>query len=165
MVNGYFQDRFGARMTMMIFMGWMAAVIAIPCFAPSLPILAWGEAMCGVSWGVFQVSDQVRLSSICHTNIPLLLNRLSLRPTLPKSFPPSSDPTLPLTFACAGAQASSSPLAWYEPYQASREILAGGFHFSSNGSGRFRSLSVLTAPLNRPGTQSDVVRLTWPRRV
>lgn len=40
---------------MMFFMTWMAAVIFIPVFATSLPILAWGEAMCGVSWGVFQV--------------------------------------------------------------------------------------------------------------
>ncbi|KAH8658977.1 general substrate transporter [Ilyonectria robusta] len=67
MVNGYFQDRFGARMTMMIFMGWMAAVIAIPCFAPSLPILAWGEAMCGVSWGVFQTLTTTYASEVVPT--------------------------------------------------------------------------------------------------
>lgn len=40
---------------MMAFMAWMAVMIFIPVFAPSLPVLAWGEAMCGVSWGVFQV--------------------------------------------------------------------------------------------------------------
>jgi uncharacterized membrane protein len=40
---------------MMVFMAWMGVMIFIPVFAPSLPILAWGEAMCGVSWGVFQV--------------------------------------------------------------------------------------------------------------
>jgi SP family general alpha glucoside:H+ symporter-like MFS transporter len=40
---------------MMFFMAWMAVMIFIPVFAPSLSILAWGEAMCGVSWGVFQV--------------------------------------------------------------------------------------------------------------
>ncbi|KAK1855911.1 MFS alpha-glucoside transporter [Colletotrichum chrysophilum] len=53
-VNAWCQDRFGARHTMMFFMAWMAVMISIPCFAPSLPVLAWGEAMCGVSWGVFQ---------------------------------------------------------------------------------------------------------------
>ncbi|VUC33093.1 unnamed protein product [Clonostachys rosea] len=52
--NAFFQDRFGARYTMMFFMAWMAVMITIPVLAPSLPILAWGEAMCGVSWGVFQ---------------------------------------------------------------------------------------------------------------
>ncbi|KAF5009255.1 hypothetical protein FDECE_4548 [Fusarium decemcellulare] len=45
--NAFCQDRFGARYTMMFFMAWMAVMIAIPCFAPSLPVLAWGEAMCG----------------------------------------------------------------------------------------------------------------------
>ncbi|CRG86964.1 General alpha-glucoside permease [Talaromyces islandicus] len=54
LVNAYAQDKFGCRPTMMFFLGWMAVMIFIPFFAPSLPILAWGEAMCGVSWGVFQ---------------------------------------------------------------------------------------------------------------
>ncbi|RMJ21349.1 MFS alpha-glucoside transporter [Aspergillus sp. HF37] len=54
LVNGYTQDRFGCRPTMMVFMVWMTVMIFIPVFAPSLPVLAWGEAMCGVSWGVFQ---------------------------------------------------------------------------------------------------------------
>jgi SP family general alpha glucoside:H+ symporter-like MFS transporter len=40
---------------MMAFMAWMTVMIFIPVFAPSLPVLAFGEAMCGVSWGVFQV--------------------------------------------------------------------------------------------------------------
>jgi SP family general alpha glucoside:H+ symporter-like MFS transporter len=40
---------------MMFFMAWMTVTIFIPVFAPSLPVLAFGEAMCGVSWGVFQV--------------------------------------------------------------------------------------------------------------
>jgi hypothetical protein len=61
MVNAYTQDRFGCRPTMMFFMGWMMVMIFIPVFAPSLSILAWGEAMCGVSWGVFQVSFGVSL--------------------------------------------------------------------------------------------------------
>lgn len=55
-VNGYAQDRFGCRRTFMFFMAWMAAMIFIVFFAPSLSVLAFGEAMCGVSWGVFQVS-------------------------------------------------------------------------------------------------------------
>lgn len=32
----------------------MAVMIFIVFFAPSLPVLAFGEFMCGVSWGVFQ---------------------------------------------------------------------------------------------------------------
>lgn len=42
---------------MMSFMGWMAVVIFIPVFAPSLQVLAFGEAFCGISWGVFQVGS------------------------------------------------------------------------------------------------------------
>ncbi|KAJ0415382.1 general substrate transporter [Aspergillus carlsbadensis] len=53
-INAICQDRFGCRRTMMFFMAWMTVVIFIPVFAPSLPVLAFGEAMCGVSWGVFQ---------------------------------------------------------------------------------------------------------------
>jgi MFS transporter, SP family, general alpha glucoside:H+ symporter len=57
LVNAYTQDRFGCRPTMMLFMVWMACVLFIPVFAPSLPVLAFGEAMCGIPWGVFQVSE------------------------------------------------------------------------------------------------------------
>jgi hypothetical protein len=42
--HAYFADRF--RMACMIF---------IVFFAPSLSVLAFGEFMCGVAWGVFQV--------------------------------------------------------------------------------------------------------------
>lgn len=54
LVNAYTQDRFGCRPTMMAFMVWMTAALFIPVFAPSLPVLAFGEAMCGIPWGVFQ---------------------------------------------------------------------------------------------------------------
>lgn len=48
----------------MAFMTWMAVMIFIPVFAPSLPVLAWGEAMCGVSWGVFQVRLEISMDII-----------------------------------------------------------------------------------------------------
>jgi MFS transporter, SP family, general alpha glucoside:H+ symporter len=66
-INSYSQDKFGCRPTMMVFMLWMAACIFIPFFAPSLPILAWGEAMCGISWGVFQVRNSL-CSSLAPSN-------------------------------------------------------------------------------------------------
>jgi SP family general alpha glucoside:H+ symporter-like MFS transporter len=40
---------------MMVFMAWMVVAIFIPFFAPNLSVLAFGEACCGISWGVFQV--------------------------------------------------------------------------------------------------------------
>jgi len=54
-VVGYAQDRFGSRPTYCFFMGWLCFSIFISVFAPSLPVLAFGEAMSGISWGVFQV--------------------------------------------------------------------------------------------------------------
>ncbi|GAB7366570.1 hypothetical protein MBLNU230_g8556t1 [Neophaeotheca triangularis] len=54
LVNGWSQDRFGCRRTYMFFMGWMFCAVFIIFFAPSLEVLAFGEAMCGISWGIFQ---------------------------------------------------------------------------------------------------------------
>ncbi|CAK7216372.1 hypothetical protein SCUCBS95973_002790 [Sporothrix curviconia] len=54
LINAFAQDRFGNRHTMMAFMAWLLIAIFIPVFAPSLPVLAFGEAMCGIGWGVFQ---------------------------------------------------------------------------------------------------------------
>ncbi|KAH8897920.1 putative MFS alpha-glucoside transporter [Thozetella sp. PMI_491] len=67
LINAYTQDRFGNRPTMMFFMTWMAAMIFIPVFAPSLPVLAFGEAMCGISWGVFQTLSTTYASEIVPT--------------------------------------------------------------------------------------------------
>ncbi|KAJ4249048.1 hypothetical protein NW762_012379 [Fusarium torreyae] len=53
-INAYSQDRFGARLTMMTFMAYLTGTIFIIAFAPSLSVLALGEALCGVAWGVFQ---------------------------------------------------------------------------------------------------------------
>lgn len=66
-VNGFCQDRFGCRRTMMFFMGWMFASVFIVFFAPSLSVLAFGEAMCGVSWGVFQTLTTTYASEIVPT--------------------------------------------------------------------------------------------------
>ncbi|KAF2156537.1 sugar transporter [Myriangium duriaei CBS 260.36] len=54
LINIFAQDRFGCRPTMMFFMAWLICTIFITFFAPSLPVLALGEALCGIPWGVFQ---------------------------------------------------------------------------------------------------------------
>lgn len=66
-INGWAQDRFGSRRTLMFFLTWMALMIFIPVFAPSLPVLAFGEAMCGISWGVFQVLSTSYASEVVPT--------------------------------------------------------------------------------------------------
>ncbi|KAJ9613732.1 uncharacterized protein PV06_01133 [Exophiala oligosperma] len=67
LVNAYTQDRFGCRPTMMAFMVWMAVVLFIPVFAPSLSVLAFGEAMCGIPWGVFQTLSTTYASEVVPT--------------------------------------------------------------------------------------------------
>ncbi|PLB47395.1 sugar transporter [Aspergillus steynii IBT 23096] len=67
LINAYAQDRYGCRPTMMFFMAYLAVMIFIPFFAPSLSILAWSEAMCGISWGVFQTLSTTYASEVVPT--------------------------------------------------------------------------------------------------
>ncbi len=53
-INGWAQDKFGSRFTYVFFMLYLVGTIFIVFFAPSLEVLAFGQAMCGVAWGVFQ---------------------------------------------------------------------------------------------------------------
>ena len=66
---------------MMGFMAWMGVMIFIPVFAPSLPILAWGEAMCGVSWGVFQTLSTAYASEGSFSDLLFLSHNLFLYQT------------------------------------------------------------------------------------
>ncbi|THV90066.1 sugar transporter [Aureobasidium pullulans] len=66
-LNTEFQDRFGSRNTMMFFMVWLIGAIFIPFFAPSLPVLAVGEALCGIPWGVFQTLSTSYASEVVPT--------------------------------------------------------------------------------------------------
>lgn len=52
---------------MMVFMAWMAVTIFIPFFAPSLSVLAFGEFMCGIPWGVFQTLSTSYASEVVPT--------------------------------------------------------------------------------------------------
>lgn len=89
----------------MVFMAYLVGTIFILAFAPSLSILAFGEALCGVAWGVFQVSTSQFYFMNLLTDYPF--RRYPL-PTPAKSSPRSSVHTSPHGFACAGALASSS---------------------------------------------------------
>ena len=52
---------------MMFFMVWMAIMIFIPFFAPSLSVLAFGETMCGIPWGAFQTLSTTYASEVVPT--------------------------------------------------------------------------------------------------
>ncbi|KAJ4396224.1 hypothetical protein N0V93_000443 [Gnomoniopsis smithogilvyi] len=66
-INSYAQDKFGCRRTMMAFMAWLIVTIFIPFFAPSLSVLAFGEFMCGIPWGVFQTLSTSYASEVVPT--------------------------------------------------------------------------------------------------
>ncbi|KAI4855759.1 sugar transporter [Aureobasidium sp. EXF-8846] len=66
-LNTEFQDRFGSRHTMMFFMVWLIGAIFVPFFAPSLPVLAVGEGLCGIPWGVFQTLSTSYASEVVPT--------------------------------------------------------------------------------------------------
>ena len=63
----------------MFFLSWMAIMIFIPVFAPSLPVLAFGEAMCGVSWGVFQVGPNKSVFAECQLMLSDPVHHLRVR--------------------------------------------------------------------------------------
>ena len=93
------------------------------------------------------------------------VTRLSLPRTLPKSSPLCSDPMSPLSSACAGALASSSPLVSFELWQASTAILAGDFLSPSSGYGLCHYSLRLTLPLSRRGMLSGEKNMMWQEGV
>lgn len=57
-INGIVSERYGYRKTMIVSLVAVAAFIFIPFFAQNLIDLQVGEILCGIPWGVFQVSNQ-----------------------------------------------------------------------------------------------------------
>jgi MFS transporter, SP family, general alpha glucoside:H+ symporter len=64
-INGWASERFGYRRTLMVSLAVMACTIFTPVFAPSLPILALGEVLQGIPWGVFQTLTTAFAVEIC----------------------------------------------------------------------------------------------------
>jgi hypothetical protein len=67
MLSGWLCDRIGPRKTTMCFLCWMTAAVFATFFAPSLPVLAFGMAMCGVGWGSFQTMTTAYASEVVPT--------------------------------------------------------------------------------------------------
>lgn len=103
---------------MMCFMVWMAVWIFIPVFAPSLEVLAFGEAMCGISWGVFQV----RQTKLWEVSQLISSYRHFPQPTHLKPSQLYLDHMLQPTSACAGVLEFFSRLVSYEQLQVFKEI-------------------------------------------
>lgn len=51
----------------MIFLCWMTLAVFATFFAPSLPVLAFGMAICGVGWGSFQTMTTAYASEVVPT--------------------------------------------------------------------------------------------------
>lgn len=52
-INGWASNRFGYKKTMLVSLFFMNAFLFITFFAPSAEVLAVGEILCGIPWGVF----------------------------------------------------------------------------------------------------------------
>jgi SP family general alpha glucoside:H+ symporter-like MFS transporter len=57
LINGWASERFGPRKTFLIAMVLMIAAIFVPVFAQSLPVLTFGEVLCGIPWGKCSVVE------------------------------------------------------------------------------------------------------------
>jgi SP family general alpha glucoside:H+ symporter-like MFS transporter len=51
LINGWASEKFGPRRTFLVAMVLMIAAIFVPVFAQSLPVLTFGEVLCGIPWG------------------------------------------------------------------------------------------------------------------
>ncbi|KFX87085.1 hypothetical protein V490_08563 [Pseudogymnoascus sp. VKM F-3557] len=69
LINGVVSERFGYRKTMIASLVAITTFIFIPFFAESLSILALGEVLCGMPWGVFQTLTTVYASEVCPTQL------------------------------------------------------------------------------------------------
>ena len=64
-INGWASERFGYRRTLMAALAGMFCTIFAPVFAPSLPVLALGEVLQGIPWGMFQTLTTAFAVEIC----------------------------------------------------------------------------------------------------
>lgn len=64
-INGIVSERYGYRKTMIVSLVAVTAFIFIPFFAQNLVDLQVGEVLCGIPWGVFQVSNRAKLEINC----------------------------------------------------------------------------------------------------
>ncbi|KFZ06821.1 hypothetical protein V501_07041 [Pseudogymnoascus sp. VKM F-4519 (FW-2642)] len=69
LINGVVSERFGYRKTMIVSLVIMTAFIFIPFFAENLIVLAVGEILCGIPWGVFQTLTTAYASEVCPTQL------------------------------------------------------------------------------------------------
>lgn len=146
-LTSFAQDRFGCRPTYLFFMAWMNFMIFIAVFAPSLSVLAFGEAMSGISWGVFQVRDQP------HYRLDILTDkiRLSQRHTPAKLPLQCSVPSLRPMSLSAGVVAFSFLLASSVQLLGLRATLGGDCRSAFNGAGPYHFSLEFGSPLNLRG--------------
>ncbi|KAJ9111217.1 hypothetical protein QFC22_006592 [Naganishia vaughanmartiniae] len=65
LINGWASEKFGPRRTFLVAMVLMIAAIFVPVFAQSLPVLVFGEVLCGIPWGIFQTLTTAYASEVC----------------------------------------------------------------------------------------------------
>jgi hypothetical protein len=55
-ISGHVSEKYGHQKTMVVALGLMIGSVFIPFFAPNKEVLLVGQFVCGIPWGVFQVS-------------------------------------------------------------------------------------------------------------
>ncbi|KAJ9092418.1 hypothetical protein QFC20_007373 [Naganishia adeliensis] len=65
LINGWASEKFGPRRTFLVAMVLMIGAIFVPVFAQSLPVLTFGEVLCGIPWGIFQTLTTAYASEVC----------------------------------------------------------------------------------------------------
>ncbi|GHJ90283.1 hypothetical protein NliqN6_6685 [Naganishia liquefaciens] len=64
LINGWASEKFGPRRTFLVAMVLMIGAIFVPVFAESLPVLTFGEVLCGIPWGIFQTLTTAYASEV-----------------------------------------------------------------------------------------------------
>lgn len=68
-INGWASARFGYKRTIIVSMIGMAGFLFVVFFSPNATVLAVGEILCGITWGVFATTGPAYASEVC----PLIL--------------------------------------------------------------------------------------------
>ncbi|KAK9310916.1 general substrate transporter [Lipomyces starkeyi] len=68
-MNGYISERVGFRKTMLGALAFLAVMVFIPFFAPSIEVLQVGQILMGIPWGIFQTLTTSYAAEVTPTHL------------------------------------------------------------------------------------------------
>ena len=66
-VSSWFQDRYGYKRTIQIFLVFLTGTIFVVFYAPNVEVLFVGLLLCGLPWGAFSSVSQAPIRMHCFT--------------------------------------------------------------------------------------------------